>query len=478
MSATEFLLIAPELVLTVGGLVLLMIAAFAGDRQAALVNALAAVVLAGAIIAVASLTGVRDSAFFGTVRVDAFGSFAKYLIYGAAIVALLMAPRFFAAQGYRAEYPVLIVFAAMGMGIMVSAHDLLGLYIGLELNSLAAYVLASFMRTDARSSEAGLKYFVLGALASGMLLYGLSLLYGFSGTLAYRGIALAFLDVSNIGLLLGLVFTLVGIAFKISAVPFHMWTPDVYEGAPTPVTAFFASAPKVAAMAMLVRLCVEAMPGAESAWQQVITFMAIASMLLGAVGAIGQRNIKRLLAYSSIANVGFILIGLAAGSIQGVSAVLFYLVVYVVMTLGSFLAVLQLRTADGEMVEDMAALSGLWKTRPGLAAAIAIFMFSLAGIPPLFGFWPKLLVFQAAISAGLVPLVVIGAIASAISAFYYLRVIKVMMFDPPSDVMFPVHGGVAERGLIAVSAGYVSVVGFIAIAPLSAVTSAAAGSLL
>lgn len=478
MSATEFLLIAPELVLTVGGLILLMIAAFAGDRQAALVNALAAVVLAGAIIAVASLTGVREHAFYGTMRIDAFGSFAKYLIYGAAIVALLMAPRFFAAQGYRAEYPVLIVFAAMGMGIMVSAHDLLGLYIGLELNSLAAYVLASFMRTDARSSEAGLKYFVLGALASGMLLYGLSLLYGFTGTLAYRGIALAFLDVNNIGLLLGLVFTLVGIAFKISAVPFHMWTPDVYEGAPTPVTAFFASAPKVAAMAMLVRLCVEAMPGAESAWQQIITFMAIASMLLGAVGAIGQRNIKRLLAYSSIANVGFILIGLAAGSTQGVAAVLFYLVVYVVMTLGSFLAVLQLRTADGEMVEDMAALSGLWKTRPGLAAAIAIFMFSLAGIPPLFGFWPKLLVFQAAISAGLVPLVVIGAIASAISAFYYLRVIKVMMFDSPADVTFPVHGGLAERGLIAASAGYVSVIGFLAIAPLSAVTAAAAGSLL
>lgn len=475
---SDFLLIAPELVLTIGGLILLMIAAFAGDKQAAVVNALAALILAGAIIAVASLTGVSESAFSGTIRIDAFGSYAKYLVYGAAIVALLMAPRFFATQGYRAEYPVLVVFAALGMGIMVSAHDLMSLYIGLELNSLAAYVLASFMRADTRSSEAGIKYFVLGSLASGMLLYGMSLLYGFTGTLSFRGIALAFSDIENLGLLFGLVFTIAGLAFKISAVPFHMWTPDVYEGAPTPVTAFFASAPKVAALALLVRFCIEAMPQAADAWKQIIAFMAIASMLLGAVGAIGQRNIKRLLAYSSIANVGFMLIGLAAGTIQGASAVLFYLAVYVVMTLGSFLAVLQLKTVDGDMIEDMAALSGLWKTRPGLAAAIAIFMFSLAGIPPLFGFWPKLLVFQAAVAAGQLPLVVIGAIASAISAFYYLRVIKVMLFDPPADVTFPVDGGLAERGLIAVAAAYVSIIGFVLIAPLSTATATAAGSLL
>ncbi len=475
---SDFLLIAPELVLTVGGLVLLMIAAFFGDKQAGVVNALGALILAGAIIAVASLTGVSESAFSGTLRIDAFGSYAKYLVYGAAIVALLMAPRFFAAQGYRAEYPVLIVFAALGMGIMVSAHDLMSLYIGLELNSLAAYVLASFMRSDTRSSEAGLKYFVLGALASGMLLYGMSLLYGFTGTLAFRGIALAFGDIDNLGLLFGLVFTISGLAFKISAVPFHMWTPDVYEGAPTPVTAFFASAPKVAALALLVRVCMEAMPQAADAWKQIIAFMAIASMLLGAVGAIGQRNIKRLLAYSSIANVGFMLIGLAAGTLQGVSAVLFYLAVYVVMTLGSFLAVLQLKTAEGEMIEDMAALSGLWKSRPWLAAAITIFMLSLAGIPPLFGFFPKLLVFQAAVGAGQIPLVVIGAIASAIGAFYYLRVIKVMIFDPPADVTFPINGGLAERGLIALAAAYVSVIGYFLLLPLTGVTAAAAGSLL
>jgi NADH-quinone oxidoreductase subunit N len=478
MPANDFFLIAPELTLIGGGLILLMIAAFAGDKQAGLVNALAAVTLAGAIVAVATVGQQSASAFSGTMRIDAFASYAKYLIFGAAIVALVLAPRYFAREGYRAEYPVIIVFATLGMAIMVSAHDLMTLYIGLELQSLSAYVLASFTRTDSRSSEAGLKYFVLGALASGMLLYGMALLYGFTGSTAFRDIALGFTDDSNLGLLFGLVFTIAGLAFKISAVPFHMWTPDVYEGAPTPVTAFFASAPKVAAIALLTRVCIEALPLARDSWQQIIAFMAIASMLLGAAGAIGQRNIKRLLAYSSIANVGFILIGLAAGTPQGVNAVLFYLAVYLVMTLGSFLAVLQLRTADGAMVEDMSGLSGLWKTRPGLAAAIAIFMFSLAGIPPLFGFWPKLMVFQAAIAADLIPLALVGAVASVIGAYYYLRVIKVMLFDPPADVTFPVEGALVERGLILLGAAYVSLFGFLLIAPLSAATMAAAGSLL
>jgi NADH-quinone oxidoreductase subunit N len=478
MPATDFFLIAPELTLIGGGLLLLMIAAFAGDKQAGLVNALAAVTLAMAIVAV-TLTGNQSaSAFSGTMRIDAFSSYAKYLIFAAAIVALVLAPRYFAREGYGAEYPVIIVFATLGMAIMVSAHDLMTLYIGLELQSLSAYVLASFMRTDSRSSEAGLKYFVLGALASGMLLYGLALLYGFTGSTAYRDIAVGFAGGSNLGLLFGLVFVISGLAFKISAVPFHMWTPDVYEGAPTPVTAFFASAPKVAAIALLTRLCVEALPLARDSWQQIIAFMALASMILGAAGAIGQRNIKRLLAYSSIANVGFILIGLAAGTPQGVNSVLFYLAVYLVMTLGSFLAVLQLRTANGDMVEDIAGLSGLWKTRPGLAAAIAIFMFSLAGIPPLFGFWPKLMVFQAAVAADMLPLALVGAIASVIGAFYYLRVIKVMLFDPPAEVSFPVDGARVERGLILLAAAYASVFGFALIGPLSAATTAAAGSLL
>ncbi len=476
MPINPFILIAPELVLILGGLVLLMVAAFAGDRLAVLVNALAAVVLAAGIIAVASLTGV-DTLAFGSVRIDAFGSFAKYLVFAAGIVALIMAPRFFERQGYRAEYPVLIVFASLGMSIMVSAFDLIALYIGLELLSLSSYVLASFMRSDTRSSEAGLKYFVLGALASGMLLYGLSLLYGFTGSLSFSAIAAAFTDVGNPGLLFGLVFTVSGLAFKISAVPFHMWTPDVYEGAPTPVTAFFASAPKVAALALLMRVCFEAMPQAAEAWRQIVAFMAIASMLLGSVGAVGQRSIKRLLAYSSIANVGFILIGLAAGSSAGVAAMLFYLVVYVVMTLGAFMAVLQLRTVDGGMIDDLAGLSGLWRARPWLAAGIAIFMFSLAGIPPLFGFWPKLLVFQAAINAGQLPLAIVGAIASTISAFYYLRVIKLMLFDAPAGPAVTAGGPAAERALIAIGAAYVSLIGFLLIAPLDRATAIAAGSL-
>jgi NADH-quinone oxidoreductase subunit N len=279
------------------------------------------------------------------------------------------------------------------------------------------------------------------------------------------------------GLLFGMVFTIAGLAFKISAVPFHMWTPDVYEGAPTPVSAFFASAPKVAAVALLTRVCVEAMPQGGDAWRQIIAFMSIASMVLGAVGAIGQKNIKRLLAYSSIANVGFVLIGLAAGTATGVASVLFYLTVYVIVTLGGFLAVLQMRTADGTQIEEISSLSGLWKTRPWLATAIAIFMFSLAGIPPLFGFWPKLMVFQAAVQANMLPLAVIGAVASVIGAFYYLRVIKVMLFDPPAEVTFPAQGAVVERGLIGVAAAYVSIVGFLLIGPLAWASERAAGAL-
>jgi NADH-quinone oxidoreductase subunit N len=483
MTASDFILVAPELVLILGGLALLMIAAFAGDRLSGVVNALAALIFAGAIVALTVTAQPGAWAFSGTIRIDSFSTYAKYLIFAAGIVILALAPRFYEREGYRSEYPVLILFASVGMAIMVSASDLMTLYIGLELQSLSAYVLASFTRTDSRSSEAGLKYFVLGALASGMLLYGISLLYGFTGTTSFDGIAAAFPAQPGLGLLFGLVFVISGLAFKISAVPFHMWTPDVYEGAPTPVTAFFASAPKVAAVALLTRLCVEALPLGAPAWQQIIAFMAIASMLLGAVGAIGQRNIKRLLAYSSIANVGFILIGLAAAGDEGaregaVTSVLFYLTVYLVMTLGSFLAVLQMRTADGRMVEDMAGLAGLWKTRPGLATAIAIFMFSLAGIPPLFGFWPKLLVFQAAVDAGMLPLAVVGAIASVIGAFYYLRVIKVMWFDAPVADSFPVAGGAMERGLIAVAAAYVSLVGFVLIGPLTAASTTAAASIL
>src|SRR4029078_6762500 len=313
------------------------------------------------------------------------------------------------------EYAVLILFAAVGMGVMVSASSLISLYVGLELNTLAGYVLSSYRRTDERSAEAGLKYFVLGALASGILLYGISLLYGFTGTTNFTGIAAAFArEAPSLGLLFGLVFVLAGLAFKASVVPFHMWTPDVYEGAPTPVTMFFSTAPKAAAVLLATRLCVEGLAPATDAWRQIVSFAALASVFLGAVAAWGQTNIKRLLAYSSINNVGFALVGLAAAGPRGTSAVLFYMAVYVFMTLGAFLCVLWMRDADGQPVEDIASLSGLSQTRPALAAAFAIFMFSLAGIPPLFGFWPKLLVFTAAVQSGHIALAVAAILGTVI----------------------------------------------------------------
>ncbi len=360
--------------------------------------------------------------------------------------------------------------------MMVSAGDLLTLYVGLELQSLSAYVLASFMRRDTRSAEAGLKYFVLGALASGILLYGISLVYGFSGTTLFDGIASAYAGPRNLGLLFGLVFVFAGLAFKISAVPFHMWTPDVYEGAPTPVTAFFASAPKVAAMALAVRVAVEAMGPAVNDWRQIVVFAALASILFGAVAAIGQRNVKRLLAYSSINNVGFALIGLAAGSPAGVASVLFYMTIYVVMTLGSFLVVLQMRGPDGQPVETIASLSGMSRTRPGLACALAIFMFSLAGIPPLLGFFAKLAVFEAAVRVGLFPLAVAGIVGSVIGAYYYLRIVKTMYFDDPAPA-FEGKPGLVEGLLIFVTAAAISPLGMLAMPWLGAWTALAAKSL-
>lgn len=473
----DLALIWPELILTIGGLITLMLGTFLGDRQVGIYQLSALLTLAAAAAAVVALFGVETTVFSGTLSVDGFGGFAKLLIYAASFVCILIAPRFFSG-GMRAEYPTLIVFAALGMGIMASARDLMTLYVGLELNSLAAYVLASFMRTDERSSEAGLKYFVLGALASGMLLYGISLLYGFTGTTDFAGIAAAMGGELNIGLIFGIVFVLAGLGFKVSAVPFHMWTPDVYEGAPTPVTTFFASAPKVAAMALMTRVVIDAMGPALGAWQQIIIFLALASIILGAVGAIGQKNIKRLLAYSSINNVGFMLIGLAAGTQQGVEGVLTYLLVYVVTTLGAFLVVLQLRDADGNQIESIPALAGLSQRRPGLAAAMAVFMFSLAGIPPLFGFWPKYLVFEAAVNANLVPLAVAGIVASVIGAFYYIAIIKMMYFDDTSDTEIPAGGGaIVEDAVITASALWLSVIGYLFI-PVLAVVSASAAAVL
>lgn len=436
--AASLYLTATEIGLSLSGLLLLLIVGWTGARSSRLVTGLAVAALSGAVVftgylllgAGGSLTG---DAFGGLYRVDGFSSLAKMLIYLATIACLIVTPRFFEERGgYRGEYPVLMLFAAVGMGMMVSATDLITLYIGLELSSLASYVFASFLRSDWRSNEAGLKYFVLGALASGIILYGMSLIYGFTGTTEYGGIRDAFALHFPMGALIGVVFVLAGIAFKVAAVPFHMWTPDVYEGAPTPVTTFFASAPKVAAVGMLVRMALVPFGGEVEAWRQIIIFAALASIIVGALGAIGQQNLKRLLAYSSINNVGFLLIGLAAATPSGASAVMVYLTIYVAMTIGSFVALLMLRDSTGQPLETFADISGLSSTRPVLAWCLLLLMFSLAGIPPLFGFWAKFVVFQAAVRADLLALAAIGIAASVIGAFYYLRFIKVMFFDEPT----------------------------------------------
>ena len=475
----QFAPILPELILTIGAIVLMMVAAFGGRRSTAFVSWAAVAVLVGATVALIGAPSHAGGVFGGLITADLFGSFGKTIIFLTSAVAIIAAHGWFERDTEHApEYSVLVLFSALGGAVMVSASSLVTLYVGLELQSLSAYVLASYRRTDDRSAEAGLKYFVLGALASGILLYGISLLYGFTGTMNFNGIAAAFAreGVGSLGLLFGLVFVLAGVAFKISAVPFHMWTPDVYEGAPTPVTAFFASAPKVAAVLLGTRLCLDALAPATDAWRQIVIFAALASILLGAVAAYGQTNVKRLLAYSSINNVGFALVGLAAGTQQGASSVLFYMAVYVVMTLGAFLCVLWMRNEDGEPVEEIAALSGLSETRPAYAAAIAVFMFSLAGIPPLLGFWPKLLVFQAAVDAGFSVLAAAAAVGSVVGAYYYIKIVKVMYFDeaaaPFARVSEPVQGA-----LILLAALAVSPLGYLLIGTLNGITDRAAGSI-
>ena len=476
IDSASLLAVLPELILTAGGLILMLIAAYGGDATARVINWLSVLTLAVAGVALSCSLAHGPVAFDGLVRADAFSVFAKALIYGAAAAAILLAPRYFITGGaLRPEYPILILFAAIGMGMMVSAGDMLTLYVGLEMNSLASYVLASFMRQDERSSEAGLKYFVLGSLASGILLYGIALLYGFTGSTAFDGIAVALGDGVSKGELFGLVFVLAGLAFKISAVPFHMWTPDVYEGAPTPVTTFFASAPKVAAMGLTVRVAIEALGPAGLDWQQVVIFVALASILFGAVAAIGQTNIKRLMAYSSINNVGFALIGLAAGTPAGAAATMSYMAIYVVMTIGGFACILQMRDADGRPVETIASLAGLSRSRKGLAAALAIFMFSMAGIPPLFGFWAKFLVFDAAVAAGLTALAAFGIAMSVIGAFYYLKIIKTMYFDEPA-APYEARGGAVENVILTACAAVI-VLGYFLNPVLDKASAAAAASL-
>ena len=474
----RFAPLLPEIILAVGGLVLMMLAAFSGRRGTALVSWLAVALLIAATIALIGPPSHAGPLFDGMVSADLFASFGKAVIFPSAAVAIIAAHGWFErGREHASEYSVLIVFAAVGMAVMVSSTSLISLYVGLELNSLAGYVLASYRRTDERSAEAGLKYFVLGALASGILLYGISLLYGFTGTTSFTGIAAAFgRGAPSLGLLFGLVFVLAGLAFKASAVPFHMWTPDVYEGAPTPVTPFFASAPKVASVLLAVRVCIEGLGPATDAWRQIVIFAALASIFLGAIAAYGQTNIKRLLAYSSINNVGFALIGLAAGDAQGASSVLFYMAVYVVMTVGAFLCVLWMRDAEGREVEDIASLSGLAETRPAFAAAFAIFMFSLAGVPPLFGFWPKLLVFNAAVHAGYVALAVAGILGAVIGAYYYLKIVKVMYMDEPAEPYARANQPL-QGALILLAALLVSPIGYLLIGPLGSLSDRAAGSL-
>lgn len=428
---------APEIFLAISSMVLLIFGVFRGDKSARTVSWLAVLAL---IVCGVILTTVQDGrmvTFGGQFVVDDFAHFMKWLVLIGSALAIVMAIGFNEQAGIaKFEYPVLIVFASIGMLMMVSANDLISLYIGLELQSLSLYVVASFRRDSRRSSEAGLKYFVLGALSSGMLLYGASLIYGFAGTTSFDGLATLFKGLGgegpSVGLVVGLVFVISGLAFKVSAVPFHMWTPDVYQGAPTPVTAFFAVAPKIAAMALFVRVLIGPFGVMIGDWQQVVIVLSIASMALGAFAAIRQTNIKRLMAYSSIGHVGYALIGLAAGTEAGVRGVLVYMAIYLAMNVGTFCCILAMRRT-GRMVEGIDDLAGLARTQPLVAMALAAMMFSMAGIPPLAGFFGKFYIFVAAIDAGLITLAVIGVLTSVVGAFYYLRIIKIMYFEEPVD---------------------------------------------
>jgi NADH-quinone oxidoreductase subunit N len=428
-ALAAFMPALPEIVLAVGAMALLMLGAYR-ERSTQIVNLGAILLLIAAAFVAAGLPDA--TAFGGSFVVDEFARFLKILAFVASAFAIVMSLDYLAVEKEeKFEYAILILLSAVGMGMLISAADLIALYLGLELMSLALYVVAASSRDSVRSTEAGLKYFVLGALSSGMLLYGCSLIYGFTGTVSFTGIAKASSQ-GGIGLIFGLVFLFAGFCFKVSAVPFHMWTPDVYEGAPTPVTAFFASATKIAAMAMFVRATISAFPGIVLQWQQIVVFVAIASMVLGAFAAIGQRNIKRLMAYSSIGHMGFALIGLAAATAEGVQGVLVYMAIYLAMTLGTFAVILTMRRGEG-MVEQISDLAGLARTNPTLAFVLAMLLFSLAGIPPLAGFFAKYYVFLAAIKAGLYALAVIGVLASVVGAYYYLQIIKVMYFDDPAE---------------------------------------------
>jgi NADH-quinone oxidoreductase subunit N len=460
----------PEIVLALGAMALLMAGAF-DAMQTRAVNAAAFILLVVAAVLVYAMAPGKT--FGGSFVVDEFARVVKILTLIGSAATILLANNYLKREGQeKFEFAVLILLSTIGMMMLISAADLIALYLGLELMSLALYVVAASNRDSVRSTEAGLKYFVLGALSSGMLLYGASLIYGFTGTVSFAGIAQA-AGHGGLGLTFGLVFLFAGFCFKVSAVPFHMWTPDVYEGAPTPVTAFFSAAPKIAAIAIFVRAPVTAFPAIAPQWQQIVVFVAIASTVLGAFAAIGQTNIKRLMAYSSIGNMGFALIGLAAATPEGVQGVIVYMAIYLAMTLGTFAVILSMRR-NGELVENISDLAGLARTSPGMAFFLGVMMFSLAGIPPLAGFFAKYFVFLAAIKAGLYALAVIGVLASVVGAYYYLRIVKVMYFDEPAEAFEPMAGG---SKIVLAIAGVFMIAFFAYPSPLVSAAAAAAKSL-
>jgi len=468
----------PELFIIVGAMALLIIGVFLGDKSThQIAFASIAVLVVASLLVMVGPSGQGVSLFDGAFRVDALASFSKIVIFGAAAISILMSDRFLTGdQLGRFEFPILILLASFGMSLMVTSTDLIALYMGVESQSLALYILASFNRDSRRSTEAGLKYFVLGALSSCLLLYGASLIYGFAGSTSFEAIA----NVANnnepiVGLVIGLVFLISGLAFKVSAAPFHMWTPDVYEGAPTPVTAFFAAAPKFAAMVLFARVLVSGFPDILDQWRPVIAMIAIASMLVGAFSAIMQRNIKRLMAYSSIGHMGYALIGLAAMGNEGMTALLIYMSLYVIMTLGTFAAILMMRRHGG-MTESIDDLAGLWKNNMPMAIVITVLFLSLAGIPPTAGFWGKLYIFSAAVKEDLTWLAIVGAVTSVISAFYYLNVIKIIWFNDPSEA-FERDTGPALGITAAISAILMFPLLTIFISPLREAASAAAAVL-
>lgn len=462
----------PEIFLAISSMVLLLTGVFLNGKYVREIGYGAVAVLVIALFLVNFGTASQDAVLFnGAFVTDGFGQFSKSVIYIAAIFAIILSDRFMDRERLaRFEYPVLILLSVLGMSLMVASTDLISVYMGIELQSLSLYILATFNRDSRRSTEAGLKYFVLGALSSGLMLYGMSLIYGFTGATTFEAIAIAADDANRIGLIFGMVFLISGLAFKVSAAPFHMWTPDVYEGSPTPVTAFFAAAPKFAGMAIFARVLVEAFPattGALSDWQQVIVLVSILSMVVGAFSAIAQKNIKRLMAYSSIGHMGYALMGLAAGTSQGVSSVLIYMTIYLIMTIGTFACILMMRRPEG-MAENISDLSGLAQTRPGMAIMFSALMFSLAGIPIFLGFFAKLYVFMAAVNAGLFVLVVIGALSSVIATYYYLRVVKIIWMDEPAPEFERDEGagvkGVAILSTVLIVAGIAVIMPFLNVA--------------